>query len=299
MTLRSAYGRPIMTDSRTLETPAATLAYDVRGPLPPQGDRPPLMMVGAPMDASGFASLASHFTDRTVITYDPRGLGRSTRHDGSMAHTPEQNADDMHAIIAALGAAPVELFASSGGAVSALALVAAHPADVSVLVAHEPPLLGILPDAETAFAAERAVQATYHDKGWGHGMAAFIGLTMWPGELTADFLSAAQPDPAAFGMPTDDDGSRDDPLLSGVSNAVTAYAPAIDVLASSPTRIVVGAGEESRGLLTGRTSEALAERLGVELEVFPGGHGGFLGGEFGQQGDPEAFAGVLRGVLDA
>ncbi|WP_370617166.1 alpha/beta fold hydrolase [Mumia sp. Pv 4-285] len=287
-----------MTDTRTLETPAATLAYDVRGPLPPADDRPVLMMVGAPMDASGFNSLASYFSDRTVVTYDPRGVGRSTRKDASSAHTPEQNADDMHAIITELGIAPVELLGSSGGAVSALPLIVAHPEDVSVLVAHEPPLEALLPDVEQALAAERRVQEIYQDKGWGHGMAAFIALTSWKGEYPDDFLSDGGPDPEAFGLPTEDDGSRDDPLLAGDSNDVTAYEPALDALASCPTRIVVAVGEESDGLITGRSSEALAEALGQEAVVFPGGHGGFLGGEFGQHGDPEAFAKRLREVLD-
>jgi pimeloyl-ACP methyl ester carboxylesterase len=82
-----------MTGTHTLETPEAALAYDVRGPLPTADGRPPLFLVAAPMDASGFGTLASHFPDRTVVTYDARGLGRSTRHDGRPEHTPEQNAD--------------------------------------------------------------------------------------------------------------------------------------------------------------------------------------------------------------
>ncbi|RBY90174.1 alpha/beta hydrolase [Blastococcus sp. TBT05-19] len=281
---------------RTLETPEATLAYDVRGPLPTADGRPPLFMIAAPMGADGFGTLAGFFADRTVITYDPRGLGRSTRSDGRREHTPEQNADDVHRIIEAVGG-PVEMFASSGGAVTALALVAAHPQDVTTLVAHEPPLLTLLPDAERAVAAERAVQSAYQDKGWGHGMAAFIALTSWSGEFTDDFLARPAPDPAAFGLPGDDDGNREDPLLSGVSDPVTAYRPDAAALAAAPTRVVIAVGEESQDLLTGRTSAAVARELGQEPVVFPGGHGGFLGGEYGQAGKPEAFAARLREVL--
>ena len=112
---------------------------------------------------------------------------------------------------------PVDVFGSSGGAVNALAWVARHPGDIHTLVAHEPPMLGVLPDAERAFAAERAVQERYDADGWGAGMAAFIAMTMVRGEFTDEFLAQPQPDPAAFGMPTEDDGSRDDPLLSGVA----------------------------------------------------------------------------------
>src|SRR5437879_5531123 len=136
-----------------LETTEADIVYDVHGPLPTAGGRPPLFMIGQPMDASGFGTLASLFPDRAVITYDPRGLGRSTRKDGRVDNTPTLQADDVHAVIEALGAGPVEMFASSGGAVTALALVAAHPDAVTTLVAHEPPLIPVLPDAA---AAERA-----------------------------------------------------------------------------------------------------------------------------------------------
>jgi pimeloyl-ACP methyl ester carboxylesterase len=287
-----------MTTAHTLETPGARLAYDVRGPLPTADGRPPLVMIAAPMGADGFRTLAGFLPDRTVITYDPRGLGRSTRSDGRTDHTPEQNAEDVHRIIEAVGG-PVEMLASSGGAVTALALVAAHPRDVTTVVAHEPPLLTLLPDADRAVAAERAVQSAYRDKGWGAGMAAFIALTSWSGEFTDDFLARPAPDPAAFGLPAHDDGSRQDPLLSGASNAVTAYRPDVAAVAAAPTRVVIAVGEESRDLLTGRTTAAVAAALGTGTVVFPGGHGGFLGDEYGQAGQPEAFAARLREVLDA
>ena len=142
-----------MTTTHILDTAGADIAFDVHGPLPTADGRPPLFMIGQPMDASGFGTLASYFPDRTVVTYDPRGLGRSTRKDGRVDNAPTVQADDVHAVIEALGAGPVEMFASSGGAVTALALVAAYPDDVSSLVAHEPPLIPVLPDAA---AAERA-----------------------------------------------------------------------------------------------------------------------------------------------
>lgn len=287
-----------MTETRSLETPEATLVHDVRGPLPPAAGRPPLLMIGHPMDASGFAALASYFPERTVVTYDPRGLGRSTRHDRRTDRTPEQNAEDVHRIIEALGVGPVEMFASSGGAVNALALVRAHPGDLTTLVAHEPPLLSLLPDAEQAFAAQRAVQRAYHDKGWGHGMAAFIAMTSWRGEFPDDFAQRPVPDPVAFGLPVDDDGSRDDVLLSGASDPITAYRPDVVALTAAPTRIVVAAGVESEGLMTGRSSVATAEALGQQVAIFPSHHGGFVGGDSTWAGQPEAFAARLHEVLD-
>jgi pimeloyl-ACP methyl ester carboxylesterase len=163
-----------MTTTHVLETAEADIAYDVHGPLPTADGRPPLLMIGQPMAASGFATLASHFPDRTVVTYDPRGLGRSTRKDGRVDHEPRTQAADVHAVIEALGAGPVEMFASSGGAVTALALVAAYPGDVSTLVAHEPPLIPVLPDAAAAERARAASRDAYEAKGSGAGMAAFI-----------------------------------------------------------------------------------------------------------------------------
>lgn len=284
--------------TRSLHVPGATIVYDVHGDSP-TSERPALLMIGQPMDAVGFGTLAAHFPDRTVVTYDPRGLGRSTRDDGRSDHDPAVQAEDLHALIDALGVGPVDVFGSSGGAVTGLALVTAHPGDVRTLVAHEPPLLTVLPDAEGAFAAERAVQETYRAKGMGHGMAHFIAMTMWRGEFTEEYAAQPVPDPATFGMPTDDDGSRDDPLLSGVSDAVTRYQPDVDALTSASARVVIAAGVESADTLTGRTSAALADALGQELVVFPGDHGGFLGGEYGQTGQPEAFAARLHEVFDS
>jgi len=288
-----------MPTTKVLETAGADIVYDVHGPLPTADGRPPLLMIGQPMDSTGFATLASLFPDRTVITYDPRGLGRSTRKDGRVDHSPTVQAGDVHAVIEALGAGPVDIFASSGGAVTALALVSAYPDDVSTLVAHEPPLIPVLPDAGLAEQARGAVRDVYEARGSHAGMAAFIAMTSWRGEFTDDYFAQPAPDPAQFGMPTEDDGSRGDPLLSDRSWAVSGYRPDIDRLVAAPTRIVIAVGEESLGVFTGRTAMATAELLGQSATVFPSHHGGFLGGEFGYGGQPEAFAAKLREVLDS
>jgi pimeloyl-ACP methyl ester carboxylesterase len=287
-----------MTTMQKLETAGADIAYDVHGPVPTADGRPPLFMIGQPMSASGFGTLASHFPDRTVVTYDPRGLGRSTRSDGRVDHSPTVQADDVHAVIEALGAGPVEMFASSGGAVTALALVAAHPDDVTTLVAHEPPLIPVLPDAEAAERARAGFRDVYEAKGAGAGMAAFIAMSSWQGEFTDEYFDQPPADPVAFGMPTEDDGSRDDPLLSDRSWAISSFRPDPEALAAAPTRIVIAVGEESEGTFTGRTALGTAELLGQQPTLFPSHHGGFLGGEFGYAGQPEAFARKLRDVLD-
>jgi len=191
------------------------------------------------------------------------------------------------------------MFASSGGAVAALALVAAHPEDVTILVAHEPPLIPVLPDAEAAQRAQAGVRDAYQAKGSNAGMAAFIAMSSWRGEFTDDYFARPLPDPAQFGMPTEDDGSRGDPLLSERSWAVTAYEPDLDALLAAPTRILIAVGEESTGTFTGRTAEETAKLLGQQATVFPSHHGGFVGGESGYAGQPEAFARTLRTILDS
>ena len=140
--------------TETLDVPGAVLTYDIRSN--DSSTEPVLFLIGSPMGAAGFGSLAAHFTDRTVMTYDPRGAERSERTDPTSPSTPDDHADDLHRLIQALGAGPVDLFASSGGAVNALALVARHPEDVGTLVAHEPPLASILPDRDAARSASKS-----------------------------------------------------------------------------------------------------------------------------------------------
>ena len=281
--------------TRTLDVPGATLTYDVRRN--EDSSEPPLFLIGSTMGAAGFATLAGHFPDRTVITYDPRGAERSTKNDPSTASNPEQHADDLHRIIDAVGLGPVDLFASSGGAVNALCLVAQHPEDVRILVAHEPPLASLVPDSENAKAAVRAIQATYQTHGWGAGMAHFMAVTSHRGPYPDDIASQPAPDPAMFGMPTEDDGSRSDVMLGQNIIGTTHYEPDFDALRDASTRIVMAAGAESEGEMANRGAHACAERLATEPVIFPSHHGGFLGGEYGWGGDPDAFAAQLRDVL--
>jgi pimeloyl-ACP methyl ester carboxylesterase len=279
-------------ETHTLTTSGATLTYDVRA-----GDGPVLMLVGSPMQAEGFTTLAAHFPDRTVVTYDPRGVARSVRTDGAAESTPEEHADDLSAVISEVGGGPVDVFASSGGAVNALALVARHPEQVRTLVAHEPPSLQVLTDRETATAATADIAETYQKSGAGPAMVKFFLLTGFKGEIPADFGDQSTPDPASFGLPAEDTGDRTDPLLGQNLMSCTHYEHDFGALKAAPTRIVVAVGAESAGELAHRGGEGVAARLGVEPVTFPSHHGGFLGGEFGMTGDPDGFAAALRAAL--
>jgi pimeloyl-ACP methyl ester carboxylesterase len=281
--------------THTLDVPGATLTYDIRSA--PTSPASTLLLIGSPMGADGFGTLAGYFADRRVITYDPRGSDRSVKTDPASRVTPTDHANDVHRIIESIGDGPVDLFASSGGAVNALDLVARHPADVRTLVAHEPPLASLLPDSEHALAACQAIHDTYQRSGWGAGMAHFMVVVSHRGPFTAEIAGQPAPDPAMFGMPTEDDGSRTDLMLGWGLLTIPSYEPDLAALRVASTRIVIAAGVESEGELASRGAHAVAERLGIEPVIFPSGHGGFLGGEYGQTGDPVGFAAKLREVL--
>jgi pimeloyl-ACP methyl ester carboxylesterase len=282
--------------THTLDAPGAVLHYDVRSN--DASTEPVLLLIGSPMGADGFITLAGHFTDRTVVTYDPRGAGRSKRTDGALETTVEEHADDLHRLIDALGAGPADIFASSGGAVNALALAAKHPEQIRTLVAHEPPSAQGLPDREPVLAACEGIKQTYLREGFGPGMAKFIALVSYQGPIPAGFAHQPGPDPASFGLPTVDDGSRDDALLRLNMPSCPAYQNDFDALRAAPCRIVVGAGAESSQMIAGRGGIAVAERLGTTPVTFPGGHDGFVGGEYGGMGKPDEFAATLREVLN-
>jgi pimeloyl-ACP methyl ester carboxylesterase len=283
--------------TETVRVPGAELHYDIRAAEAASG-APALVLIGSPMDAAGFATLAEHFPDRTVVTYDPRGVARSTKDDTSAPSTPEEHAEDVHRIIAAIGGGPVDVFGSSGGAVNALALVAAYPEDVRILVAHEPPAAKYVADSQEALAAVADAATTYQRVGRGPAMAKFIGLVNHRGPIPPDFPDRPV-DPAMFGLPTEDDGTRDDPLLHQNLVTCTHFEPDFDALHAAPTQIVIAVGAESEGQLARRSAEGVAELLGLDVTTFPGDHAGFLGGEYGMTGEPEAFGAALRDTLAA
>ncbi|NAZ84656.1 alpha/beta fold hydrolase [Kineococcus indalonis] len=272
-----------------------TLHYDVHGDLTAAtADRPVLLMVGSPMDASGFTSLAARFSDRPVVTVDPRGAGRNPK--GTSALSPEVHARDLHRVVEDLGVGPLDVFASSGAAINALVLAAAHPEDLRRLIAHEPPSADPLPDRQAYLAVCRDIKATYQASGSGPAMAKFITYVMQQGPTPPDYLERPAPEPAQFGLPTRDDGERSDPLMRNIP-ACQAYRFDYEALAALGDRVVLAYGVESGEEGPARGARAVAERIGRAAVGFPSHHAGFLGGEFGQHGDPEAFAERLRLVL--
>jgi len=267
-----------MPTSCRLHVPGAYLYYELRG------SGPVLMLIGHPMDSAPFAVIASLLaTDHTVVTYDPRGFGQSAIDDPDQDADPDLIADDVHLVLNAVGNGPAQVFGSSGGAVTALALASRHPGSVRTIVAHEPPVAVFLPDAEEAKKGTRDVYETYRRDGIGlawERFAAFTGLPMRP-------QGSGEPSDAAAQARAVTAGQR---FFGHSLLPVVLYRPDVEALRNSSMRVVIGAGATSRGEFPHRTAAALSERLGAPLVEFPGGHIGFAS-------DPQEFASVLRRTL--
>jgi pimeloyl-ACP methyl ester carboxylesterase len=261
--------------AQTLEVPGARLYYEVRG------TGPLVVLVGAPMDARSFGPLAGLLAgDHTVLTTDPRGINRSPVDDPGQDSTPEMRADDLSRLVACVDAGPAVVLGSSGGAVSALALVQAHPEQVHVVIAHEPPLLELLPDAAERHAGSEVVIARW--LAGDHAGAFLENADIQLPEGVFEAVFGAEPDPQALADTTYQN--------TRMLRPTTRFVPDIAALRAAGSRVVVGIGERSAGQVCDRTSRALATALGIEPTMFPGGHAGFAE-------DPEGFAVRLRSVL--
>jgi pimeloyl-ACP methyl ester carboxylesterase len=278
-----------MTTTHALDVPGARLHYEVRGA------GPLLLVMGSPMGAAAFAPVADALADEhTVVTHDPRGISASRLDDPEQDSTPELRADDVAALLDALGAKSADVFGSSGGAVTGLALVARHPGRVRTLVAHEPPLLELLPDAAEQRAATDDLIETFHRDGLQAAWMKFMANAGFDGfdgdssdsDESAESAAAAPPQ----GEPSAQDLADSARFFGHELRGTTRYLPDIVSLTAGPSRVVVGIGVASGGLVTYRTSTALADLLGTPPVEFPGDHGGFLG-------QPQEFADALRKVL--
>ncbi|MDT0327671.1 alpha/beta fold hydrolase [Nocardiopsis lambiniae] len=268
-----------MAETHTLKTPDGTLYYEVRG------SGPAVVLTGAPMDAGPFEALADLLaTERTVITHDPRGIGRSPLDDPAQDSTPELRADDLVALLDAVGVERADLLGSSGGAVTTLAAATRHPGRFGTIVAHEPPLLELLPNAVEQRASTEEIIATYHRDGIMAAFGAFMVNAGFP--LPEEGEGQAPPEQE----PGEQESADAHRFFAHELRGTTRHVPDVEALREGPARVVVGLGVESAILLTDRTSRALAKALGVEPVMFPGGHGGF-------EDDPRGFAEVLRRVL--
>jgi pimeloyl-ACP methyl ester carboxylesterase len=228
-----------------------------------QGRGPLLLLIpGGSADAGFFAQLVPELTgDYTVLTYDPRGLSRSQVADRTADISIQTLADDAHHLLAAVTSEPALVFGNSGGAITGLELLQRHPSQVRRLIAHEPPLTELLPDALAQRAARDALFQTYQREGAGAAMRQFLqsafGLTLARGWWEDDARALANLD-LFFGHM----------LLP-----LTSYVPDVAALRPRARDVVVAQGTSSAGQTAHRAAARLAELLGAPLLAFPGGHG--------------------------
>lgn len=262
----------------TLTVPGARLYYELRG------SGPLLAIIGSPMAAAPFAPLADLLAaDHTVLTSDPRGHFGSVLDDPEADSTPQLRADDLARLIRHVDAGPAIVLGSSGGAVTTLALVEAHPELVRTAVAHEPPLLQLLEDREQQLAANEETVATFvsGDRlGAIRKFMAFAGFVM-PEQMFLQMFGGEKP--------PEELASERYFYLHDMHGTVD-WVPDLDTLRDTSVRLVIGLGATSAGQLCDRTSRAIAAELKTEPSIFPGGHGGFME-------NPTAFAECLREVI--
>jgi pimeloyl-ACP methyl ester carboxylesterase len=254
------------------EVDGAKLYYEVRGRGPAL-----LMISGAGGDAGYYSQAAAMLEDSfTVITYDRRGNSRSTGGNDAPFSIAEQ-ARDAKSLIDEFADGRAVVFGNSGGAIIGLALAAAFPAVVEGLIAHEPPIVGVLPaDAEDRdfFTQILAVAET---EGIPAAASRFVesirgeGSYEWPAEILERFLGN-------IGH-----------LFTNEFGRFGEFIPDWDALTSGGVPIVMAAGNEDRGLFYATPSIIIAERIGTPWIEFPGNHLPFIE-------RPREFAAALRVV---
>jgi pimeloyl-ACP methyl ester carboxylesterase len=267
----------------TLQVPGASLYYEVRGAGPVL-----LMIPGGPMDAEGFKDIANRLADTyTVVTYDCRGNSRSPMQGSWDDLTVALFADDAHRLLDAVSTDQADVLGSSGGATYALDLVARYPGRVRTLVAHEPPVSQLLPDAARYHALNEQVGETSRSEGTFAALQIFTNGVGFGGDEPSERIGQTPEDAAAEARI----GGNLDLFAGRLIPIIGNYAPDLAALQGSSTRIVVGVGDESTPeQMVYQTAHALAERLGGQPAHFPGGHGGF-------RSHPDGFAARLREVL--
>ncbi|GAA0902077.1 alpha/beta hydrolase [Streptomyces thermoalcalitolerans] len=276
-----------MTDPAigSLRVNGATLHYEVRG-------RGPLLLLipGGTGGAASFDGIADDLAGAyTVATYDPRGMSRSTLDDPEAEQRVAEHAEDALRLLERLSPGePARVFGASSGAIVAVHLLTAHPERVARVVAHEPPLVEVLPDAAEHRALIARVRETFRTRGLMPAMAVLAaGLSKDGGATAPEAGTELPPQAAARAERT----MADLPYFVGrIVPGFMSYAPDLQRLEALSDRLVLACGEDSRGELPYRSAAFLAERLGTKLRHFPGGH-------IGLTTHPAAFGACLRKAL--
>ncbi|WFB05838.1 alpha/beta hydrolase [Streptomyces sp. LX-29] len=277
-----------MTEPTTgsLRVNGATLHYEVRG-------RGPLLLLipGGAGGAASFDGIADDLAaEYTVATYDPRGMSGSTLDDSEAEQRVAEHADDAFRMLDMLSPGePARVFGVSSGAIAALHLLTTRPERVERLVAHEPPVVEVLPDAHEHRALLARVQETFRAQGLMPAMAVFAEGMRKDGDTTAGDTTETEPKgeielPPQAAARAERTMANLPYFVGRIVPVFMAYAPDIHRLEALSDRLVLAGGRESHGELPYRPAAFLAERLGTELLHFPGGHTGLTThpAEFGE-----------------
>jgi pimeloyl-ACP methyl ester carboxylesterase len=269
-------------ETGALRVPGATLFYKKRGSGPFL-----LILQGGDGDAEASNGIADHLAEHyTILTYDRRGLSRSRIDSPFAGMGLETHADDAHRLLTALTAEPALVFGASLGALLGLDLVSRYPGLVHALVSHEPPATQLLPDAERARAVEdqEEVEAAFRREG-------IVGAMRRFGVMAGVNFEDREPD-VELPRPGPERVANLSFFLTHDAPAVRLYRLDLAALEAAAAKITVAVGRTSGAILPYRCAVALAERLGTQVEDFPGGHNGFVT-------HPRAFAKRLHEVLEA
>ncbi|WP_226534572.1 alpha/beta fold hydrolase [Streptomyces daghestanicus] len=243
-------------NSGTLAVPGATLYFETRG------EGPLLLLIGGGnSDAAVFKRVAAVLArSHRVVTYDPRGNSRSVLDGPPVDQKVEEHADDAYRLIDHLAGPdePAHVFGSCSGGLVALELTIRRPERIRLAVAHEPPVLSILPDAERHLALLDDVCETYLREG------------MAPALTKLRALHGGRPAPA---LPDVHDNT--DFFLTRFVRPFTRFVPDPAALEEVAGKVVWAGGHASREDLVHRPARVLADRFGRDVELFPGGHVGY------------------------
>jgi pimeloyl-ACP methyl ester carboxylesterase len=272
-------------ETSPVKVPGATLYVETRGTGPVL-----LLISGGPTDAGMFTDLAGRLADRyTVVAYDQRGHSRSPL-DAEPDDIPVAlHADDAGTILRVVGDEPAYVYGNSGGATIGLELVVRQPDLVRTLVAHEPPLMELLPDAEQWRSTFRDIDDTYRAAGVFPAMGKFGAAVEEGGPKYSEEMQQAPRTPEGDEMMARMAGNFELFIAHEIQQNA-GYVPDLNRLRTVPTRIVSAAGETSGEQAARRAAIALADGLGIPVTYLPGAHGGW-------GSDPQVFADSLDEVF--
>jgi pimeloyl-ACP methyl ester carboxylesterase len=263
----------------SVETEGDTLYFEVRG-----SGEPLLLIHGGIVDSGSFARAADLLaTDYSVITYDRRGYSRSTRRDPQNFEVGQQ-ARDAVAVLGAAGHASALVVGNSGGAIVGLEMAKSQPQTVEALVAHEPPTMRVLPNAEALLAEYARISLTAWTDGAERAMQMFTALNPIP-RTESDAAAVSAEDMARI-------RGNIEFFVKYEMPPFAIYRPDVAIIRNNGVPVVLGVGEQSLDQSAGQTAPILAAQFGCPLITFPGHHTSFLG-------MADAWVATLREALNA